>query len=56
MDQNRQLYDKRHVQKPIAYFTAKRDEFGNTFNSDNGLPDYHIIKERDIDDEGIFME
>ena len=56
MDENKKLYDKRQIKKAPSYFNAVRDEDGAFYDSDNPRPDYRIRKERDIDDEGMFVQ
>ena len=55
MDENQKLYEKRHIQKPIPYFAAKKDEWNNTYGQEHEAPDYFIRKDRDIDQEGMFL-
>lgn len=56
MDENRKLYDKRQIRKAPSFFNALKDEDGFDYNSDNQRPDYRIRKERDIDNEGKFIQ
>lgn len=40
----------KQLRKPKAHFSAKRDQFGNLYDSVlNPKPDYRVRKDRDID-------